>query len=61
MRHPESSPLWEKAMEAKFFNRDKTAALRRDDFDQLLGKFAGVSDFSFIAFAEELVEAYPKA
>jgi hypothetical protein len=33
MRHPESSPLWEKAMEAKFFNRDKTAALRKDDFD----------------------------
>ncbi|MCJ1271065.1 hypothetical protein MMC22_010964, partial [Lobaria immixta] len=51
--------MWDEALDAKFFGKGKPFA--RADWDQLLGNYSAVSDVPATAFAEELVEVYPKA
>ena len=52
-------PLWNEALDAKYFGLG--APFMRERWDQLLGEFGAVSDAPVIAFAEELIEAYPEA
>ncbi|KAI9719515.1 MAG: hypothetical protein M1828_006222 [Chrysothrix sp. TS-e1954] len=52
--------MWEEAIENIFFG--KGPRFGRPEFDQLLHDFSGVSsDTPAIAFAEDLIEAYPEA
>lgn len=49
--------MWYEAAEAKFFPELGGPK----PFDQLLGGYAAVCDAPFIAFAPEIIEAYPDA
>lgn len=51
--------MWDEALDAKFFGKGKPFA--RADWDQLLGSYSAVADVPSIAFAEDLIEAYPEA
>ncbi|KAJ5676146.1 efflux pump antibiotic resistance protein [Penicillium macrosclerotiorum] len=52
--------MWQEAVDRKFFN--KGPKFGRPEFDQLLHDFGAVSsDTPAIAFAEDLIEAYPEA
>ncbi len=52
--------MWNDAMDAKYFNRG--SLFTRTEWDQLLGSYSAVSaDPPAVAFAEDLVAAYPKA
>ena len=51
--------MWDEALDAKFFGKGKP--FTRADWDQLLGSHSAVADVPAIAFAEELIEAYPEA
>jgi hypothetical protein len=52
--------LWDAALDAKFFG--KGAEYAREDWDRLLGEYSAVSaDPPPVAFAEDLVRAYPEA
>ena len=50
---------WIRAFEAKYHNRGP--AFTRDDWDDLLGNYRGVTDSPAICFAEELIASYPEA
>ena len=50
---------WIRAFDAKYHKRGPP--FTRDDWDDLLGNYRGVSDAPAICFAEELIEAYPEA
>lgn len=50
---------WIRAFEAKYHNRGPH--FTRDDWDDLLGNYAAVTDSPAICFAEELIKAYPEA
>lgn len=50
---------WRAALDAKFFNQG--LPFTRERWDRLLGDFGAVSDVPAIAFAEDLVAAYPEA
>ncbi|KAI9659365.1 MAG: hypothetical protein M1821_001623 [Bathelium mastoideum] len=50
---------WRAALEAKFFNKGQPFS--REQWDRLLGDFGAVSDVPAIAFAEDLIAAYPEA
>lgn len=53
-------PMWDEALDAKFAN--KGSKFTCNDWDQLLHNFGAVSsDTPAIAFAEELIRAYPQA
>ena len=51
--------LWNQALDAKYFNQGAT--FTRQQWDQILGEFGAASDAPAVAFAEELIEAYPEA
>lgn len=52
--------MWNEALDSKFFG--KGPRFTRADWDQLLGNYRAVSaDPPAVAFAEDLVEAYPEA
>lgn len=54
--------IWNQALDAKFFAPNRPASLiNREHWDQLLGDFGAVSDVPAVAFAEDLVHAYPEA
>ncbi|KAM5356772.1 hypothetical protein ACJ41O_003418 [Fusarium nematophilum] len=58
--HFGDNEMWQDAIDRKFF--DKGAPFCRDEFDQLLHSFGAVSsDTPAIAFAEDLIAAYPEA
>ena len=53
-------PMWNEALDAKFLGRGKR--YDREEWDQLLYNFAAISsDTPAIAFAEDLIKAYPEA
>ena len=52
--------LWNEALDAKFFSKGRKFA--RADWDQVLGDYSAVSaDPPAVAFAEDLIAAYPEA
>ena len=51
--------LWDQALDAKYLNQG--TPFTRKEWDQLLGEFGAASDVPVVAFAEELIEAYPEA
>jgi hypothetical protein len=54
--------MWHEAAEAKFFPvLGDPKPFDRAEFNQLLGGYAALCDAPFIAFAPELIEAYPNA
>ncbi|MCJ1433323.1 hypothetical protein MMC27_002683 [Xylographa pallens] len=58
--HIRDCDMWNEAMDAKYLNRGPR--FTRADWDQLLGNYSAVSaDPPAVAFAEELVAAYPDA
>ncbi|KAL3418034.1 nad dependent epimerase [Phlyctema vagabunda] len=58
IENPPDALLWRDAFAAKF---DNGPAFTRADWDQLLGHCQAVCDWPAVAFAEELIEAYPEA
>ncbi|PGH29361.1 hypothetical protein GX50_07885 [[Emmonsia] crescens] len=52
-------PLWERAIDAKFYGNGKL--FKREDFDAFLGEFEVLSDVPAIGFSEEFIEMYPEA
>ncbi|OJJ43595.1 hypothetical protein ASPZODRAFT_73923 [Penicilliopsis zonata CBS 506.65] len=61
--HVQDTRMWQEGLEAKFFlpSQAKMKPFGRQEFDQLLGYYEIASDFPSIAFAEELIAAYPEA
>ena len=57
IEHPEDLLLWEKAADAKFSGKGTWG---REEFDQLLGHCAAVTDMPCAIFSEELLQAYPE-
>ncbi|GKZ23421.1 hypothetical protein AbraIFM66951_009694 [Aspergillus brasiliensis] len=54
-------PMWQEAIDRKFFSAPGPV-YSRAEFDQLLHDFAAISsDTPAIAFAEDLIKAYPEA
>ncbi|KAL0936128.1 nad dependent epimerase [Colletotrichum truncatum] len=57
--------MWQEAVDRKFFGAQpngNTKPVGREEFDQLLHSFGAVSsDTPAVAFAEELIAAYPEA
>ncbi|KAF9894290.1 hypothetical protein FE257_007793 [Aspergillus nanangensis] len=51
--------LWLKTIKAKYSR--KGLHYQREDWDRLTGNFTALSDIPFIAFADDLREAYPEA
>ena len=51
--------MWNDALNAKYFGKGQR--FTREDWDQLLGPYAAVTDLPAIAFPEDLIEAYPEA
>ena len=52
--------MWNEAMDAKYLSQGQR--FTRTDWDQLLGSYSAVSaDPPAVAFAEDLIEAYPEA
>ncbi|KAI7339521.1 hypothetical protein KC315_g1182 [Hortaea werneckii] len=57
--YPEEGAAWERAADAKFFNKGQP--LTREEWDEALFKdFGALADICFM-FWEELLEAYPEA
>ncbi|KAG9242749.1 P-loop containing nucleoside triphosphate hydrolase protein [Calycina marina] len=57
--NPPDALMWMDALAAKY---DGTGpAFTREDWDQLLGNCQAVCDWPAVAFAKELIEAYPEA
>ncbi len=52
-------PLWEEAVDAKFFGKGKTFG--KEQFDKILADYDSGSDLPFALFADELLEFYPEA
>ncbi|KAI5462831.1 P-loop containing nucleoside triphosphate hydrolase protein [Mariannaea sp. PMI_226] len=59
IENPPDALMWMEALEAKFEKKGKP--FTREDWDQLLGNAQAVCDWPAIAFAKELIEAYPEA
>lgn len=58
--HFGDNEMWQEALERKYFSGGEPFG--REEFDQLLHSFAAVSsDTPAIAFAEDLIKAYPEA
>ncbi|KAL2007652.1 hypothetical protein VTN00DRAFT_7634 [Thermoascus crustaceus] len=59
LTRPSDVPLWSEALDAKFYGKGKRYG--REEWDKLVGEFGALSDTPVLAFAEDLVEAYPEA
>ena len=59
IENPPDALMWMDALCAKFEGKGKP--FTREDWDQLLGNAQAVCDWPAIAFAKELIEAYPEA
>jgi hypothetical protein len=59
IENPPDALMWMDALTAKYDKKGKP--FTRDDWDQLLGHAQAVCDWPAIAFAKELIEAYPEA
>jgi hypothetical protein len=59
IENPPDALMWMDALCAKYDKQGKP--FTRDDWDQLLGNSQAVCDWPAIAFAKELIEAYPEA
>lgn len=58
VENPRDCQLWARAFAAKF---DGIGKFEKAEWDQLLGHCQAVCDWPAIAFAEELMEAYPES
>lgn len=58
VENPPDCLMWQDAFAAKF---DGEGEFGRDQWDQLLGHCQAVCDWPAVAFAKELIEAYPEA
>ena len=56
--NPPDNLMWQDAFAAKFDGKGKFG---REEWDALLGHCQAVCDWPSIAFAKELIEAYPEA
>lgn len=59
IENPPDALMWMDALTAKYDKKGKP--FTREDWDQLLGGSQAVCDWPAIAFAKELIEAYPEA
>ncbi|KAH7127555.1 P-loop containing nucleoside triphosphate hydrolase protein [Dactylonectria macrodidyma] len=59
IENPPDALMWMDALTAKYDGKGKP--FTREDWDQLLGGSQAVCDWPAIAFAKELIEAYPEA
>jgi hypothetical protein len=59
IENPPDALMWMDALTAKYDGKGKP--FTREDWDQLLGNAQAVCDWPSIAFAKELIEAYPEA
>ena len=59
IENPPDALMWMDALTAKYEGEGKK--FTREDWDQLLGNAQAVCDWPSIAFAKELIEAYPEA
>ncbi|KAF4122323.1 NAD dependent epimerase dehydratase [Geosmithia morbida] len=59
IENPPDALMWMDALRAKYDGVGKP--FTREDWDQLLGNAQAVCDWPAIAFAKELIEAYPEA
>lgn len=59
VENPPDALMWMDALRAKYENKGKP--FTRTEWDQLLGHAQAVCDWPAIAFARELIEAYPEA
>lgn len=59
IENPPDALMWMDALCAKYDKQGKP--FTREDWDQLLGNAQAVCDWPSIAFAKELIEAYPEA
>ncbi|CAK7209963.1 hypothetical protein SBRCBS47491_000624 [Sporothrix bragantina] len=59
IENPPDALLWMDALRAKYDGVGKP--FTRADWDKLLGRCQAVCDWPAVAFAEELIEAYPEA
>lgn len=59
IENPPDALMWMDALCAKYEGEGKP--FTREDWDQLLGNAQAVCDWPSIAFAKELIEAYPEA
>ncbi|KAL7929689.1 P-loop containing nucleoside triphosphate hydrolase protein [Trichoderma chlorosporum] len=59
IENPPDALMWMDALCAKYEKQGKP--FTREDWDQLLGTSQAVCDWPAIAFAKELIEAYPEA
>ena len=59
IENPPDALMWMDALKAKYDGEGKP--FTREDWDQLLGNAQAVCDWPSIAFAKELIEAYPEA
>lgn len=58
IENPPDALLWRDAFAAKY---DGIGTFTREDWDQLLGHCQAVCDWPAVAFADELIAAYPEA
>lgn len=58
IENPPDALLWRDAFAAKY---DNGPAFTKENWDQLLGHCQAICDWPSVAFAKELVEAYPEA
>ena len=59
IENPPDALMWMDALRAKYEGVGKP--FTREDWDQLLGNCQAVCDWPAVAFAKELIEAYPEA
>lgn len=58
VENPPDCLMWQDAFAAKY---DGEGTFGREQWDQLLGHCQAVCDWPAVAFAKELIEAYPEA
>lgn len=58
VENPPDCLMWQDAFAAKY---DGVGTFGREQWDQLLGHCQAVCDWPSVAFAKELIEAYPEA
>ncbi|KAJ2898987.1 hypothetical protein MKZ38_003556 [Zalerion maritima] len=59
--HPENTPLWTKALKAKYDPSPSNPPFTRGDWDELLGDCQATVDSPSALFGVELAKAYPEA
>lgn len=58
VENPPDCLMWQDAFAAKY---DKKGKFGREEWDKLLGHCQAICDWPAVAFAKELIEAYPEA